>query len=241
MRLTDIHTHILYGVDDGAKNLKESTRILENLWEQGVGNVVLTPHYGPKFGFPVAEILKERFEELKEEARRTWPEMKIFLGSEIYYQSNTIQDLKDRKALSLNGTRYVLVEFGVNDSFGSILRATQELVYAGFIPIVAHVERYKAILGDLDKTQELVDLGSLLQINSKSLTGSILNATTKYCRKLLSEQLVHLVASDCHDLKSRSPDLLRGAEVVHKKCDQEWTDNILYKFPEKILEGKYII
>lgn len=240
MRLTDIHTHILYGVDDGAKDLNESMRILTNSWEQGVGTVILTPHYGPKFGCPVAAVLTERFEELKAEARRFYPEMKIFLGSEIYYQASTIQDLKDGKALSLNGTKYILIEFGVNDSFGSILRAAQELIYAGFIPVIAHVERYKAVLGDLNKTQELVALGSLLQINSKSLSGNILSATTKYCRKLLNERLVHLVASDCHDIKRRAPDLARGAEVVHKKCDQEWADNILYRFPESILKGKYI-
>lgn len=240
MRLTDIHTHILYGVDDGAKDLNQAMRILEDSWKQGVGTVILTPHYGPKFGRPAAALLTERYEEIKKEAGKYYPEMGIFLGSEIYYQANTIQDLKNGKALSLNGTKYVLIEFGVNDSFGSILRAVQELVYAGFIPVIAHVERYKSVLGDLNKAQELANLGSLLQVNSKSLSGSVLNNVTKYCRKLLKEQLVHLIASDCHDLNSRTQDLARGVEIVHKKSEVDWANYILYKNPKNILEGKYI-
>lgn len=240
MRLTDIHTHILYGVDDGAKDLKQAMKILSDSWDQGVGTVILTPHYGPKFGRPAPALLTERFEEIKKEADKFYPDMEIFLGSEIYYQANTIQDLKDGKALSLNGTKYVLVEFGFNDTYGSIFRAAQELVYAGYIPIIAHVERYKAVRGDLNKAKELVNLGSLLQINARSLSGNILNAVTKYCKKMLKERLVHLVASDCHDIKNRAPDLACGAEAVQKRCDQEWADNILYEFPRKILEGKYI-
>lgn len=240
MRLTDIHTHILYGVDDGAKDLKQAMRILTESWEQGVERVILTPHYGPKFGCPAPALLAERFEVIKKEAGKFYSDMDLFLGSEIYYQANTIQDLRDGNALTLNGTKYVLVEFGVNDTYGSILRAVQEFVYAGYIPIIAHVERYKGMLGDLNKAKELVNMGSLLQVNSKSLSGNIMNITTKHCKKLLKERLVHLVASDCHDIKNRAPDLACGAEAVQKRCDQEWADNILYEFPRKILEGKYI-
>ena len=112
MALIDIHTHILYGVDDGAKDINDSMGLLD-----------------------------------EERAHKYYPEIQLYLGSELYYQQGTVSDLKQGKALTMNGTRYVLVEFATSDAYSHIYRAVQDFVYAGYIPILAHVERYKAVFG----------------------------------------------------------------------------------------------
>lgn len=237
MGLTDIHTHILYGVDDGAKNLQDSMRLLTEEWEQGVDKVVLTPHYGPKFGYPKVEVLRERFYEICEESKKFYPQMKLYLGSELYYQENhTIKALEDGKALTFNDTKYVLVEFGTENSFSSIFRAVQEFGYAGYMPVIAHVERYGAVFQHMDRAEELVKAGAYLQVNVESLSGGIFNARASFCKKLIKEGLLHFIASDGHDLNRRRIDMKTGGEILQKKKE----DKILYKNPVGLLEGKYI-
>ena len=90
MALIDIHTHILYGVDDGAKDVNDSMRLLDEEREQCVDHVILTPHYGPKFGHPDIEVLRENFETIREKAHKYYPEIQLYLGSELYYQQGTV-------------------------------------------------------------------------------------------------------------------------------------------------------
>lgn len=236
MALVDIHTHILYGVDDGAKNLNESMGLLEEEEQQEVDTVILTPHYGPKFGHPDAEVIRENFAAICEKAQRYYPQIKLYLGSELYYQQNTVSDLKDGKALTMNGTRYVLVEFGVSDSYSYIYRAVQSFVYAGYIPILAHVERYKALFGDMGKLIELIEIGAYIQINAESLIGGIFDKRASFCKKIVKEGLVHFLGSDCHDFRTRRPNMKKAAEVVLKKQ----AGAILDENPRRMLEGKSI-
>ena len=102
MGMIDIHTHILYGVDDGAKTLSDSMELLDEEREQGVDIVIMTPHYGPKFGYPDKEIIMEHFEEISKKAEKYYPEIELYLGSELYYQESTISDLDSGKALKMN-------------------------------------------------------------------------------------------------------------------------------------------
>ena len=222
MALIDIHTHILYGVDDGAKDINDSMGLLDEEREQGVDQVILTPHYGPKFGYPDTEVLREKFEAIREKAYKYYPEIQLYLGSELYYQQGTVSDLKQGKALTMNGTRYVLVEFATSDAYSHIYRAVQDFVYAGYIPILAHVE--------------LIETGAYIQINAESLIGGIFDKRASFCKKLMKEGLVHFLGTDCHDFRTRRPNMKLAAEVVRKKH----ADQILYENPRRMLEGKSI-
>lgn len=236
MGLTDIHTHILFGVDDGAKNIGDSMGILDEEREQKVDKIVLTPHYGPKFGHPDAAMLKERYMELCERAAQYYPEISLYLGSELYYQEKTVSDLDKGKALTMNNTRYVLTEFGVTDSYSYIYRAIQNLSYAGYIPIIAHAERYESVFGHVERVEELVDLGAYIQLNAESLTGGFFDRRTSFCRKLLKEGLMHFTGSDCHDLRERRPNMAQAAQILAKKK----AFGILEDNPRNMLEGKSI-
>lgn len=236
MGMIDIHTHILYGVDDGAKTLSDSMELLDEEREQGVDTVIMTPHYGPKFGYPDKEIIMEHFEEISKKAEKYYPEIELYLGSELYYQESTISDLDSGKALTMNGTRYVLVEFGVNDPYTYIYRAIQSFGYAGYIPIIAHAERYEAVFRHINRIEELVSLGEYIQINAESLIGGIFDKRSSFCKKLTKEGLIHFLGSDCHDFRNRRPNMKKAAEVVLKKNAQQ----ILETNPRNMLEGKSI-
>ena len=234
--ITDMHTHILYGVDDGARSLKDSIRLIMVERRQGVKRIFLTPHYGPKFGYPDRELLETTFREIQQETKKYYPNIRLYLGSELYYQRNTIQDLKEGRALTMAGSKYILVEFGTGDSYSSIFKAVQDMIYAGYLPIIAHVERYEAVLNQMERARELVKAGAYLQINAESFTGTIFNRRTAFCMKLLKAGLVCFVASDCHDLSRRCPNMREGMEAIHKKmAGYSFEQNI-----DKVIEGKYI-
>lgn len=236
MGLIDIHTHILYGIDDGARSIQEAMALLEEECRQGVDQILLTPHYGLKFGHPDIRLLRERYETLCKEAEVYYPDLKLYLGSELYYEQETVRHLKEGLAPTLNDTRYVLVEFGVSTSFSGILRAVQELCYAGYFPVLAHVERYQAVFGHMDRAQELVDSGAYLQVNAGSMIGGFFDKKAAFCRKLLNEGLLHLLGSDCHDVTRRLPNMAKGAEILLKKK----AEYILSENPRNLLKGKNI-
>ena len=192
--------------------------------------------HGTKFGHPDTEVLREKFEAIREKAHKYYPEIQLYLGSELYYQQGTVSDLKQGKALTMNGTRYVLVEFATSDAYSHIYRAVQDFVYAGYIPILAHVERYKAVFGHVDKIVELIETGAYIQINAESLIGGIFDKRASFCKKIMKEGLVHFLGTDCHDFRTRRPNMKSAAEVVRKKH----ADQILYENPRRMLEGKSI-
>ena len=234
MALIDIHTHILYGVDDGAKDINDSMGLLDEEREQGVDQVILTPHYGPKFGHPDTEVLREKFEAIREKAYKYYPEIQLYLGSELYYQQGTVSDLKQGKALTMNGTRYVLVEFATSDAYSHIYRAVQDFVYAGYIPILAHVERYKAVFGHVDKIVELVETGAYIQINAESLIGGIFDKRASFCKKIMKEGLVHFLGTDCLDFRTRRPNMKRQQKLYGRSMRTRF----FMRIQERCLRGK---
>ena len=234
--MIDMHTHILYGIDDGAGDFMLALDMLGEEWKQGVRGVVMTPHYGPKFQCPLKEFLEERFQKLCDKAYGKYPDMRLYLGNEAYYHENLISDLQEGRVLTMNHTQYVLVEFSFGESYSTIKYAVGELVYAGYIPIIAHIERYRSMLGKYDEVQELIDTGAYIQVNVESFLGGIFSKRTVFVKKLAKMNLIDFVASDCHDLIDRRPNLQSGKKIIEKQTDfSKFTENA-----EKMLRGDYI-
>ena len=135
----DIHTHILPGVDDGAGDWEETITLLKMAYEQGTRHLIATPHFSRR-----QEVgrLKELCRRLEREAGSISSDYHVSLGQEIMYFESILEYLGEGKALTLAGSRYVLVEFAPGDSFGRISRAVRQLVQASYFPVIAHVERY---------------------------------------------------------------------------------------------------
>ena len=237
----DIHCHYLYGVDDGSKSPEMTLRMLDQSYQQGVRNVILTPHYNPKaFKMGIRDI-KSRYEEFRELVKREGhPDMKFWLGSEIFYHKGTTpEDMLKGHVISLAKSRYILIEFQTNVEFSYIESAVSEAQGAGYIPILAHIERFDALRGDLEKVSLIKDEGALIQVNASTIFGSDGFRIKSFAKKLLKNRLVDFVGTDTHrDAKWRVPNLGAAAEYIYKKCSENYADEIFIHNPAMIVRNE---
>ena len=202
---TDIHTHILPGVDDGSQDMRTSMKMLREAYKEGVRTIFLTPHYIPGRHNASTETLKSLFEEIKEEAAEKLPELTIFLGNELYYRDGVVDHVRDGSALTMAGSDYVLVEFNTRSEFSRIRSAVKKFTEAGYRPILAHIERYDCLYKQIDLIDELIEAGAYMQVNVDSFPGGLFDSHAAFCRKLLEEGKISFLGSDCHDLDKRKP------------------------------------
>lgn len=235
----DIHSHILPGVDDGSPDMETTIQMLRQAMEQNIGTMIATPHYiAGRGNTPVAELMQIR-DRVQDEAMKMNKDFRLLLGNELFYSESILDALKRGDALTLAGSRYVLVEFGFHEEYKSIYKGMRTLVNAGYIPILAHIERYQCLRRKTDLLEELVELGCYLQMNSNSLLGNLFTDAA-YNRQLVYQRLIHFIGSDCHDNKVRVPKMKAVAEIFHKKKNFSPTDLLLRENPSKIIENSYL-
>ena len=200
--MTDLHTHILPCIDDGARSEEISVEMLKKEIEQGVKTVVFTPHYyGDKFS---PKQFLERREKSYEKIKNAVEDMDISvrMGAEVYIGAQKIASNHALSSLAIEGTKYILIELPLNAVWDAPLfeRLRDFIEKIEEIPIVAHVERYAAVKKHPEYLNMLANMGCLLQAN----TSSFLNEKTrKFAFLLLDKGLVHCLATDCHDLTNR--------------------------------------
>lgn len=241
----DIHSHILPGVDDGPGSMEQTIRMLQMAVNERITTIIATPHYITGQDNPSAEELEELVRRVQQEAYRINENFQILPGSEIYcpdayYSDAVIEALKSGNALTLAGSRYVLVEFSYNATFKSICLGINNLIYHGYMPILAHVERYCNLHRDTYKIEELVKMGCYIQMNCRSVIGSFPNIDAYYNRKLIKNGMVHFIASDCHSDGHRAPVMQSIVSYLTKKCDNDLLQEIFSENPTKIIKNTYI-
>lgn len=236
----DIHAHILPSVDDGSGSMEETIKMLQIASEQNIGTIIATPHYIAGSNNTPSEQLMIVRDRVQAEADKLNLELKILLGNELYYSESIIDALNSKEALTLAGSRYVLVEFSVIEAYEKVFRAMGDLIRAGYAPILAHVERYICFHKREYLIGELIKLGCYIQMNSNSVVGSIFNSKAAINRKLINLGFVHFVGSDCHDEKVRIPNMLRAVKTLQKRTDESILNEIFLENPIKILENTYI-
>jgi len=222
--MIDIHTHILPYVDDGSPDLETSVALIKSEIEQGVTDIFVTPHYYKYRGFlSTQKENKEIFENLKKEVNIQRLKVNLYLGNEIYYDSHTMKLIADGTVASLADSKYVLVEFSMLNEDEDICEAINNLTAKGYIPIIAHPERYP-YLNEVNHFKIMKKMGAKVQINSGSLTGYYGRKAKKMVIKLIKEELVDFVASDVHDF--RHGQFSSGYQVVQKVFSTEIADKL---------------
>ena len=235
---SDIHTHILPGVDDGAKSISDSMSIIDMAYNDGTRLIVCTPHYRGPYKKNTPEHLKSVFEDLKKISSHKYPDLKLYLGNEVYCEPDVSQKVYEGRALTINDTYYCLLEFRTGTPVNYILNGVSEMIRYGFTPIVAHVERYEAFRNNFDLIYDVIEMGAYIQINADSVMGINGHKVKSYCKKILKENLVSFVASDTHNVDKRPPCLSDCYKKVSKKFGTEYADKIFYSNAEKIVENK---
>ena len=217
--MIDFHTHILPGVDDGSISAAESVNMLKKLEEQGVSEVLLTPHFYAHY-CNVEEFLESRESSLKkllDALKEESIDIKLYLGCEALY-FDELWRIEKLKALCIEGTDYILVEMPFSVWPDSVVEGIERLVSRGVTPVIAHFDRYIKYKGNLEKIYRLVETGALLQLNCSALE--------KFFSRIkingfLKKGLVFAIGTDCHNLISRKPDYLAAAEYVKSRIGQQ--------------------
>ena len=236
----DIHSHILPGIDDGSKSMDMTIQMLMQAYEEGVRYMMATPHFYPGHKNAEQSYVEQVFSEVCEEAERLFPDMTLCLGNEIYYKDEVIELLEKKLIQTMNGTRYVLVEFNVGMEYKKIAQAVRKFTMKGYYPILAHVERYAALYKRVDLVEELIHMGAYIQINAETLMGGVFDGYRKYCMKLIAEGNVHFLGSDCHNTDERRAIMEKAVRILKKKTDRDILEKLLVCNPEKFLKGEFI-
>ena len=239
MYLTDIHCHILHGVDDGARTVEDSLAVVRTQYEAGVRNIVVTPHYRPRmFETPRIEVA-DRFELLKRKVSEMFPDASLFLGAEYFMNSDVVRDVTDEPLFRINGGNRILIEFDENVGTNAVKNAVYDLRAHGFFPIIAHAERYANVASErsFETVNVVRNFGALIQVNAGSVIGKEGRRRRKFVKNLMERGLCDVVASDAHDVSERGVFLKEAADYVEKKYGIGTRNKLFSETPESILNN----
>ncbi|WFR57872.1 hypothetical protein QA584_01975 [Anaerocolumna sp. AGMB13025] len=236
----DIHCHILPAVDNGSVNMKQTKNMLKIAHEEGIHSIIATPHYGVGCRNPDQEELKRKLELVREEAKQIDESFCIELGNELYFSDDIIEHLRKKKALTLAGTRYILVEFASDEAYNTIKTGLHRLLIYGYLPVLAHVENYECLYQNYEGIYDMIRLGVYMQMNISSITGGYANRRAGHCRKLIEYELVHILGTDAHSDYVRAPRIMEGIEVIRKKYGADLIQKLLTENTNKLLQNQYI-
>lgn len=235
----DMHCHLLPEVDDGAQNIQETAAMMKIAYDDGIRTIMVTPHHHGGRYQPSKEKIRRQYAKLQEMLHASGLDLHVYLGQEIYYQQEIPERLNQGELFTLAASNYVLIEFSGNVLPSEIRMAVQSLTMEGYLPILAHVERYGCLVKEPAMVTELVELGAYIQVNGASiLEGSF--GTKRYIKGLLKKGLVHLVASDAHGTSYRTPELSKVYEKIVKKYGTAYGRELLVENPERIIRNEYI-
>lgn len=239
MTFADIHIHLLCGADDGAENEEQMRKILDAAYADGTRIICATPHFHPGYFGDNRAAVEAAFEKLKAYAEK-YEDLKLYLGNELRYSPNCLDWLQSGECRTINGSRYLLVDFAENADEDYIVTSVLKLLNAGYKPILAHTERYESFHRDLGEIQRLKECGVLIQLDAQSPFGGWGKGAKKRSKKLLEHYLVDLVASDAHDTFERPPQMSECFNYVANKYGADYANSIFLKNPCDIVDDSDI-
>ena len=236
MKITDLHMHVVPGVDDGSFDMRMSLVMLEIAYEQGVRDVFCTSHNV----YSEEEITryKSQFMMLQMMAKSHFPDLKLHMGCELLCAGEYIDDilygLEIGVFLPLGNSKCVLTELYPDVTPEEAKAVVEALVAAGWKPILAHTERYPALFeGSI--LQELINLGAKIQVNLYSLVEENKDDVKERARYLVDNRLAHFVGSDAHRINYRSPKYESGVLYIEENCGKEYLEAVCYKNAESLI------
>lgn len=200
--MVDVHSHLLFNVDDGSKSLEQSISILKDLENNNFQGVILTPHYikDSKYNNTKEDNLKI-LDILKKELKKQKINIDLYLGNEIFIDNNIKELIEKGIVSSLNNSNYFLIELPIFGDYPNYEEIFKDLIISGYKVILAHPERYYAFQKDFNKIYELESIGVLFQSNLDSIVGGYGKKAKKMARRLLKEKKITFLATDIHHKK----------------------------------------
>jgi protein-tyrosine phosphatase len=234
--MVDIHSHILWGLDDGAQTLEESVAMLQLAAESGTTDIVATPHANHRYSFQ-PEVIQRRMEEV---SAAISGKPRIHRGCDFHLSFENVQSaLENPHKYSINGGAYLLVEFP-NAPLTGMDRILTALLDLGLIPIMTHPERHMQLSGIPKEFLEWIQMGCLVQVTAQSLLGRFGKQARESAWNMMRRGLVHFIASDAHDTTDRPPRLDAAFEAIAKRIGQAQAELLCIRNPQAVIAGEAI-
>lgn len=225
--MLDMHAHILPGVDDGPKTMAESIELLKLAEAEGIEDIIATSHaYSPHYDVPKKLVL-EKLAALREEVSKHDLKIRLHAGQEVRIQDNTVEQLEAGQALTLAGSKYVLLELPSSGIPAYTIQIIQGILNLNKVPIIAHPERNRAIAEKPSRLERLITHGALSQVTAGSLAGHFGKNVQKLSLKLVEANLVHTYGSDVHHKETRPFLFEKGLDYLDRHNHHDLADILL--------------
>jgi protein-tyrosine phosphatase len=196
--MKDLHSHLLFGIDDGSKTKEESIELLKEASESGITDIVLTPHYIKDSKYNANNEKKNKLlKELKDELESNNIRVNLYLGNEVFIDEG-IPELLNKEISSINNTKYILVELPLHYPCVRLDSFLYEIIKNGMIPIIAHPERYTTYYKNFEFFEDLIAKGCILQGNIGSLYKKYGKRSKNMLKYLLKRDMIHVLGCDAH-------------------------------------------
>ena len=233
--MIDIHHHLLFGLDDGSKDIEISVAMAEMAAGDGITHIVCTPHANAHYAFD-PEVNRRKLAELE---ARVNGKIALGLGCDFHLSFENIEDaLKNPHKYTINQKNYLLVEFADLSIPQQMTQVFHEFLVAGIRPIITHPERNLTIQKTPARLDEWIATGCLVQVTAASLTGRFGRSAMEFAQKLLRQNKVHFLATDAHNLQSRPPKMKEAYDAVAKQCGTEAAERLCVTNPGAAFRGE---
>ena len=233
--MIDIHHHLLFGIDDGSRDIDTSIAMAEMAAADGITHIACTPHANDKYHFDPA-VNDEKIGELR---ARLNGKITLGLGCDFHLSYDNIEDaIKNPTRYTLNHKNYLLVEFSDYGIAANMTEVFYQLSVAGMNPIITHPERSHAVRRQPEKLAEWLRAGCLVQLTGASLTGRFGKTAEAHAHLMLEKNWVHFIATDAHNLESRPPLMSKAYDWLVKHRGQETADRLCLHNPRAAFFGE---
>jgi protein-tyrosine phosphatase len=239
----DLHNHLLPGIDDGAKRLEETLEFLRVAGRDGVRTVTATPHMKPGVYDNSRATILERITMVQEAARGDAAAEAVTLlpGAEVYFTADVVERARAGTLMTVaDGGKYLLLELPYQQVPMRVDETIFQLRLLGITPIMAHPERVAYYLEDFNRVAASVRLGALTQVTGNSITGLFGSKARDFAVRMLEQNLIHIVASDSHDVRYRPPILSDARAAITKLAGEGAARLLVEENPRAILEGREV-
>lgn len=273
----DIHSHIIYHIDDGSRTPEESLELIRQDVEQGAHAIIATPHYYVQYPTDPARI-RAKLAAIEEalgireqpaaslaqtgdapsatsasqtttqstpsapQAHASALDVHLYAGNEVLWFDSMTERLQSGEILTLADSHYTLIEFYPEESYQTILRAIRKVRNAGYRPIIAHAERFKAM--QEHGLAEVRDLGAYVQLSTEPLShkglSGLFDRETKFIQKALRNQEADFLGTDMHRTDRRPPVLRDAIDWIDRNLDRDYADAVLQRNADAILRDEEI-
>ncbi|HEY9059408.1 MAG TPA: CpsB/CapC family capsule biosynthesis tyrosine phosphatase [Pseudobacteroides sp.] len=232
--MIDIHSHIIFSVDDGPSTVKESMRMILEAEKIGIKTIIATPHYNKKY-FDIKNA-ERNFQELVVRMKNCDIELKM--GYEVFVDSILSDCIVNKKMFTLNASNYLLFELPFDIYPNNTIDIILKMHLNDIIPIIAHPERYVYFLRNFDMFINLIEAGCMVQLDAGSIIGYHGRRVKAFCKKVLKLGLAHFIASDAHSSEDYISLFLPSYHKVIRWVGTDYADALYRKNQELLLRNE---